>query len=105
MLKKTDPDIIKSYLEDTSHLPGGSAEGVYLPASGAEVLEAVKECAAKQTLLTVSAAETGTTGGCIPFGGWVLTTRNLTKVIDFNPEAKTATFEPGISLTEIDKLV
>ena len=105
MLKKTDPDIIKGYLEDSSNLTGGFADGVYLPENQSEIAQALTECSAKNTPLTVSAGQTGTTGGCIPFGGWILSTQKLNKVIDVNKNLKFAIVQPGAPLEEIEKAV
>jgi len=54
MLKKTDPAVIQSYLEDSSNLKGGYAEGLYLPDSEKDIAEIVKECSSKNTPLTIS---------------------------------------------------
>lgn len=105
MLKKTDPDIIKGFLEDSSNLSGGYAEGVYLPETEAEIAEAFAECVVKKTPLTVSAGQTGTTGGCIPFGGWVLTTQKLNKIVNIDSEQKFAVVQPGVTLDELEKAV
>ncbi|MBU0672007.1 MAG: FAD-binding oxidoreductase [Candidatus Margulisbacteria bacterium] len=105
MLKKTDPDIIKGYLEDSSNLSGGQADGAYIPESEKDIAEALKECNNKKIPLTVSAGETGTTGGCIPFGGWVLTTQKLNKIITIDKGQKSALVQPGVTLEEIEKSV
>jgi D-lactate dehydrogenase (cytochrome) len=105
VIKKTDPDIIKGFLEDSSNLAGGKADGVYLPESTAEIKEALAECAAKKIPLTVSAGQTGTTGGCIPFGGWILTTQKLNKVINIDKQQKSAVVQPGVTLEELEKAV
>jgi len=105
MLKKTDPDIIKGYLEDSSNLTGGHAEGVYLPENEQEIAEALSECSNKNIPLTVSAGQTGTTGGCIPFGGWVLTTQKLNKILNVDKNQKFAVVQPGVTLEEIEKAV
>ena len=105
MNKKTDPSIIQGYLEDSSNLTGGYADGVYLPESEAEISKALTECNAKKTPLTVSAGQTGTTGGCIPFGGWVLTTQKLNKILDLNTKEKFAIVQPGVTLEEIKNAV
>ena len=102
VIKKTDPDIIKSYLEDSSNLTGGHADGVYMPESEAEIAEALAECNANKIPLTVSAGQTGTTGSCIPFGGWVLTTQKLNKIIDVNKDLKFAIVQPGVTLEAIE---
>lgn len=102
MIKKTDPDIIKGYLEDSSNLTGGSADGVYLPENEKEIAESLSECNSKNTPLTVSAGQTGTTGGCIPMGGWILSTQKLNKIINLDKKAKTAVVQPGVTLEEIE---
>jgi len=86
VLKKTDPDIIKSYLEDSSNLASGYAEGVYLPENEAEISEAASECNSHKTPLTISGGQTGTVGGCIPFGGWVLPHKSLIKFSTLIPK-------------------
>jgi D-lactate dehydrogenase (cytochrome) len=105
MLKKTDPGIIKGYLEDSSNLSGGYAEGVYLPETGAEIAEVLAECVAGKTPLTVSAGQTGTTGGCIPFGGWLLTTQKLNQIINIDKDENFAVVQPGATLDELEKAV
>jgi D-lactate dehydrogenase (cytochrome) len=105
MHKKTDPDIIKGFLEDSSNLSGGHADGVYIPENEAEVAEALAECASHKTPLTVSAGQTGTTGGCIPFGGWLLTTQKLNKIINIDKGQKFAVVQPGVTLEELEKAV
>lgn len=105
MLKKTDPDIIKGYLEDSSNLTGGYADGVFLPENEKEMAEALTECNSKKTPLTVSAGQTGTTGGCIPFGGWILSTQKLNRIINIDQEQKFATVQPGVTLEEIEAAV
>jgi D-lactate dehydrogenase (cytochrome) len=105
MLKKTDPDIVKGYLEDSSNLAGGYADGVYLPENEAEIAEALAECRSRKTPLTVSAGQTGTTGGCIPFGGWVLSTQKLNKIINIERDLKFALVQPGVSLEAIEAAV
>lgn len=102
MLKKTDPSVIKGYLEDSSNLSGGYAEGVYLPENTEEITEILLECNSKKIPLTVSAGQTGTTGGCIPFGGWIISTQKLNKIIEINKESKSAVVQPGVTLKEIE---
>ncbi len=104
MLKKiTDQSIIAGYLEDSSNLTGGSADGLYLPQNEAEAKEALLECAAKKEPLTFSAAQTGTTGGCIPFGGNILSVQKLNKIIEIDQIKKTALIQSGVTLEELAK--
>lgn len=101
MLKKTDPDIIKGYLEDSSNLTGGHAEGIYIPECEKDIQDIFRE----GNSLTTSAGQTGTTGGCIPFGGWVVSMQKLNRIIDIDPKERFAIVEPGVSLEEIEKAV
>ncbi len=101
MLKKTDSSTLQSYLEDSSNLQGGYAEGIYLPENEAEILEALKECSSKKVSLTISGGTTGTTGGCIPFGGWVLGTEKLNKIIDIDIKGKKAVVQPAVTLAAL----
>ncbi|MBU0629887.1 MAG: FAD-binding oxidoreductase [Candidatus Margulisbacteria bacterium] len=103
MHKVTDQSIIAGYLEDSSNLTGGSAEGLYLPSDEKEAREVLLECAAKKEPLTFSAAQTGTTGGCIPFGGNILSVQKLTKIINIDPVKKTALIQSGVTLEELAK--
>lgn len=105
MLKKTDPSIIKGYLEDSSNLAGGHAEALYLPENENEIAEVLAERVNKKTPLTVSAGQTGTVGGCIPFGGAILSTQRLNKIIEVNVKEKFAIVQPGVTLEEIEKAV
>ncbi|MGB9613251.1 MAG: FAD-binding oxidoreductase [Candidatus Margulisiibacteriota bacterium] len=104
MIKKTDPDIVKAFLEDSSNLSGGYAQGVYLPESESDISEILSECNAKKIPLTVSGGQTGTVGGCIPFGGWILSTQKLNKIIGLDREQKFAIVQPGVTLEEIEKV-
>ncbi|MFA6170820.1 MAG: FAD-binding oxidoreductase [Candidatus Margulisiibacteriota bacterium] len=103
MRKITDQSIIAGYLEDSSNLTGGSAEGLYLPSDEKEAREVLLESAANKTPLTFSAAQTGTTGGCIPFGGNILSVQKLTKIIEIDPVKKTALIQSGVTLEELAK--
>ena len=103
MRKNSDPAIIAGYLEDSSNLAGGKADGVYLPENEIEVRESLAECVTKKNPLTVSAGQTGTTGGCIPFGGWILTTQKLNKIVNIDKAGKFAVVQPGVTLEELEK--
>ncbi|HTY13334.1 MAG TPA: FAD-binding oxidoreductase [Candidatus Omnitrophota bacterium] len=102
MLKKTDQSAILSYLEDSSNLKGGHADGLLLPVNEAEIKDAIKECSAKGIRLTVSGGTTGTTGGCIPFGGWLLGMEKLERIIDIDPAKRSATVQPAVTLEKLD---
>ena len=71
IIKKLQDEII-GYLEDSSNFCEGKAEAVYIPENEDEIVEIVKECAAKKMPLTISAGGTGTVGARIPLEGAIL---------------------------------
>ncbi|MFA4858293.1 MAG: FAD-binding oxidoreductase [Candidatus Margulisiibacteriota bacterium] len=103
MLTKTDPDMIKSYLEDTSVMPGASADAVIIPENQAEVVQALKEASATKTPITISAGKTGTTGGCVPLKGKVLSLEKLNRIINIDKKNLVATVEAGVVLENLQK--
>lgn len=68
-----DPDIVRSFLSDAAHVPGGTADGVAFPRNAEEVAEYV---AAATRVLPVG-AQSSLTGGATPRGDLVLSTRDL----------------------------
>ncbi|MEE8360417.1 MAG: FAD-binding oxidoreductase [Candidatus Omnitrophota bacterium] len=81
MLVKNDPDIIKGFMEDSSGMQGGYAESVFFPENTGEVSSLLKEMNKKGIPVTVSGNGTGVTAGRIPFGGVVLSTEKLNRII------------------------
>ena len=69
-----DPDILRAFLEDAAHVPGGHAAGVAFPRSEAEVAALVRGA----TQLLAVGAQSSLTGGATPRGEVVLSTRALT---------------------------
>src|SRR3989338_10147626 len=77
MIRSSDPDIIRPYLEDASNLSGGFANEVIFPQDEKEVSEILAEASNKKIPVTVAGNGTGLTGARIPFGGIVLSTEKL----------------------------
>jgi D-lactate dehydrogenase (cytochrome) len=102
MIIKTDHDIIKGYFEDYSGLLGGYADKVILPENEKEIKNILLEASSGKIPVTISGGGTGVTGGRIPFGGWVVSTERLNKIIDINEETFTATLQPGVRLSDIE---
>ena len=75
MLIKKDPDVIKSYLEDSSNISGGYTDEVMIPETAEEVSEILAEASRKGVPVTVSGGGTGTTGARVAFGGRIGMTR------------------------------
>jgi D-lactate dehydrogenase (cytochrome) len=71
-----DADVVRSFLEDAAHVPGGRADSVVFPRDESEVVAAV--CAAHRVLPV--GAQSSLTGGATPRGGVVLSTRALTRL-------------------------
>src|SRR5437773_9242342 len=70
----TDPDRLKSFLEDSAHFPGGHATAVAFPETEAEIAALLRRSAA---ILPIG-AQSSLTGGATPMGEVVLSTSRLT---------------------------
>jgi len=107
MLSKTNPDEIASYLTDASNMRGGHTTRVVFPTSTAEVAEVLTEASRTHTPVTVSGAGTGVTGGRVPFGGIVLATERLNRILNITPTPAggTATAEAGVVLQTFQQAV
>jgi len=105
MIIKRDPDIIKSYFEDYSGLLGGYADRVVLPGNEKEIRDIMLEASSKKIPVTISGGGTGVTGARIPFGGWVISTENLNKIMAIDEENMSATLQPGVRLSDLENEV
>lgn len=103
MLTKTNADEIQNYLIDASNLPGGHAQKLFIPETREEIAEILKEANEKKIFVTVSGARTGTVGGAIPFGGWVVSLEKFSRIKEINDEFTTV--ESGVILTDLQKAV
>jgi len=103
MIIKRDPDIIKSYFEDESGLLGGRADEIIFPENEKDTVSILKDASAKKRPLTISGGGTGVTGGRVPFGGLVLATDSLNKIINIDEGALLATLQPGVRLSELHR--
>jgi D-lactate dehydrogenase (cytochrome) len=68
-----DPDVVRGFLEDAAHVPGGHAAGITFPRDEADVAAVVREY---ERVLPVGALSS-LTGGATPRGEVVLSTRAL----------------------------
>jgi D-lactate dehydrogenase (cytochrome) len=71
-----DPDIVRSFLSDAAHMPGGEASGVVFPRTTGEL--AAYLLAAPHVLAI--GAQSSLTGGATPRGDLVLSTREFTDI-------------------------
>ncbi len=101
MIIKTEE--LENYLIDASNLQGGFSEKLFIPETKEEIAEILKEANALKIPVTVSGARTGTVGGAIPFGGWLVSLEKFNKIIEINEDF--ATVESGVLLTDLQKAV
>lgn len=78
--QSTNPEKLRSYLNDESNLIQGFADKLFLPSSTREVAAIMAAASQTKTPVTVSGAGTGVTGSRVPLGGWVLSTELLRSV-------------------------
>ncbi len=77
-LVQTDPDVVRAFLEDSAHYPGGHARGVASPRSEADVAALVQ---AHRRILPIG-AQSSLTGGATPMGDVVIRTAGLAEILD-----------------------
>lgn len=99
----SDPDVCAAYATDVSGLRE-LPSAVVRPTSNAELLDAVGRARADRLPLTVTGAQTSTTGASVASpGGAVLSTRRLDRIVDLDPVARTVRVEPGVVLSDLDR--
>ncbi len=105
MQVKTAPDEIQGYLIDASNMPGGHAEKLFVPETADEVAEILRSANAKSIPVTISGARTGTVGGAIPFGGYVLSLERFNKIRSIDKAGRAAVVEAGVVLQDFQRAV
>ncbi len=105
MQVKTERDELQNYLTDASNMPGGHADKLFIPETSEEIAEILKEADAQKNQVTVSGARTGTVGGAIPFGGFVISLEKLNKIKEINKAELFAVVESGVILNDFQKAV
>src|SRR3990167_2033307 len=98
MIVKNNQKDLLTYLEDTSNCQC-KASALYLPQNKSELFTIIREFSTRNIPFTASGGRTGTTGGCVPQEGIILSLENL-KGIQINPEAETVKLGAGVSLEE-----
>lgn len=105
MQVKTAPDDLQNYLTDASNMPGGFAEKLFIPESAAEISDILKEANEKKIPVTVSGARTGTVGGAIPFGGYVISLEKFNQIKEIDKEGLRAVAGSGVILADFQRAV
>ncbi|MBK9164206.1 MAG: FAD-binding oxidoreductase [Acidobacteria bacterium] len=100
---KTQVEDLQNYLTDASNMPGGHAERLIIPETADEVAAVLREASEAGATVTISAARTGTVGGAVPFGGYVISLERLNKIKTIDKAAMTAVVEPGVLLADLMK--
>jgi D-lactate dehydrogenase (cytochrome) len=102
---KTQPEDLQNYLTDASNMRGGYAEKLFIPESAEEIQQIVKEANNAGIPVTVSGARTGTVGGAVPFGGYVISMERLNKIKSIDREKRTVIVQPGLILKDFQNAV
>ncbi len=105
MQVKTAADEIQNYLIDASNMPGGHAERLFVPENAADIAEILREANASNVAVTVSGARTGTVGGAVPFGGYVVSLEKLNRIVRIDKSGLTAVVEAGVILQDFQRAV
>ncbi|MGI9054647.1 MAG: FAD-binding oxidoreductase [Pyrinomonadaceae bacterium] len=103
MQTKTHFEDLQNYLTDASNLQGGHAEKLFIPETAQEVAEILREANARKIPVTVSGARTGTVGGAIPFGGFLISLEKFNKIKEIKENF--AVVQSGVLLTDLQKAV
>src|SRR5687768_7360595 len=104
MQTKSRLEEIQNYLIDASNMAGGHAEKLFIPESAGEIAAILRE-ANEKIPVTVSGARTGTVGGAVPFGGFVISLERMNKIKSIDRSTRTAFVEPGVILGDFQKAV
>src|SRR5687768_4635055 len=105
MQTKTAPEEIQNYLTDASNMAGGHAEKLFIPETADEIAVILREANEQNIPVTISGARTGTVGGAVPFGGYVISMERLNGIVSINRESRRAVVEPGVILGDFQKAV
>jgi len=103
MIIKTKKDEFESYLEDTSNLYG-NASSLYIVNSKDELIDLIRDFNKHKTPFTLSAGRTGTTGGCVPLGGVIVSIEKLKSITEIDKKNKTMRLEAGITFKELEEM-
>jgi len=104
MIVKTKIDEIENYLVDASNTKG-FCDSVCFPETADDIVQVLKEANIKNIPVTVCGNRTGVTGAGVPTGGIVISTEKLNKIIDVDEQNRCAVVEPGVLLSDLEKVV
>ena len=85
-------------------MQGGHASKLFIPESVSEIAEILREANTQEIPVTVSGARTGTVGGAVPFGGYVISMERMNTIKSIeNGRNWRAVVEPGVILRDFQK--
>ena len=93
---RSDPDVVRRFLEDAAHFPGGHAAGIAAPGSEGEVAAVLRSAA---SVLPIG-AQSSLTGGATPMGDLLLSTSRLNRILEIRTD--TVRVEAGVTLLDLD---
>lgn len=102
MIIKTDREEFRTYLEDTSNLSGW-ADTLLIPEDKGEIVEFLRDEWDKTTPITIVAGRTGTTGGCIAQGGYIISMEKLDRIIDIDETGMRVKVQAGVPLKVLEE--
>ncbi|MEI6692620.1 MAG: FAD-binding oxidoreductase [Chlorobium sp.] len=108
MIYKHDPESIRGFLEDTSNIKTGHTSGVFFPEAINELSDLLKNAVKEHRHFTIAGNGTGTTGGRIPMGDYVIAMQkldNIGEVTAVSSNRAIITVQAGAVLEDIQKKV
>ena len=103
MQVKTQLDELQNYLIDASNVQGGYADKLFIPETAGEISDILREADKNKIPVTISGARTGTVGGAIPYGGYVLSLEKLSRIQEISDDF--AIVQSGVILNDLQKAV
>ena len=91
-----DPDVVRTFLEDAGHFPGGHATGIASPATEGEVATILRSA----TSVLPIGAQSSLTGGATPMGDLLLSTSRLNRILEIGTEM--VRVQAGVTLLDLD---
>jgi len=108
MIFKQDQASIKGFLEDTSNLKCGHTPGVFFPETISELSELLRDAVKEHRRFTIAGNGTGTTGGRIPLGDYVISMQKLDRIgelVELSSDQAYITVQAGVLLDNIQQKV
>jgi D-lactate dehydrogenase (cytochrome) len=100
MIIKDNPEFIFQYTFDASNLKG-NAQKVYIPENQIELHKIIIDCYNNNEKITIAGAGTGITGARVPFGGSVISTEQLNKILEIG--SNYVIVEPYVTLSQLSE--